>query len=105
MISNNLSDVGLSLDQRIGIKVRVGCDLCNHDGVLGRVLAAETLMVDIDDQVKSMVAMNLSNNQKSLLDLAEQQDGFTLTSRKQSIKNLLQSGVIDDIIALETLRV
>ena len=96
--------MGIDLEAKTGIKVRVGCDLCDSKGTLGRVLAAETLMADLDEKVKSKVALELIAN-TDIFKIANECDGFELTSRSDSIQNLLQAGVIDSIVAIETLRV
>ncbi len=105
VMQTELADIGISLESNAGIMVRNGCQKCNDEGTMGRVLVAETLMVDIDDQTKSEVSIKLASGTYSLLDIINQYSGMAYTTRTDSIKNLLQVGAIDHILAKEMLRV
>ncbi|HVY12996.1 MAG TPA: hypothetical protein VHB73_05465, partial [Alphaproteobacteria bacterium] len=89
---NRRRDIGLADDDLVAIADRKGCDLCNHNGFLGRTLALEALFPPEDQgSRRALTEMIVSNVTSSITDIP----GTIFLPREQSIRDLIRRRVVD----------
>ncbi len=94
-----------ALDIEAGMTVRVtnqeGCDSCRGTGHIGRVLAAETLLLPESEEDRIRLVETLNHEQWSKLFELE---GIQYTSRAEALGTLVRDGAVDPRIATAILR-
>lgn len=83
------------------IAVPVGCELCNHTGYKGRVIAPEAVFFPSDAATRVEIQRILF--EKGAIGQLLHLDGVRYFSREETVRNLVVSGVIDIESAIDAL--
>ena len=77
------------------LKIKTGCNLCGFKGYRGRVLACESLVIDISEGTRSHLAKKVINSDLGLIEIFKSTEGVLMKERKGALISLLESGIID----------
>ena len=91
--------LGIKEYQRL--KMKQGCRECGKTGYMGRVVAHESLLISGDEEVRAEVRQCLS--QDSDFRKISRINGVSFIARTDSLRTLVESGVIDLAVASATL--
>ena len=91
----------LGVNEYARLRMKVGCRDCSNTGYMGRVVAHESLLISDDEEVRTEVRQCL--NHDSDFRKISRIPGVSFIARTDSLRTLVESGVIDMAVASATL--
>jgi type II secretory ATPase GspE/PulE/Tfp pilus assembly ATPase PilB-like protein len=87
----------------LGAKKRSGCPQCNGTGIKGRVAVHETLMIEENEHLRDDFANWMTKEKFSTPAKLSTMKGVSFISRSDTAQTLLNNGVIDAEVALNSI--
>lgn len=81
------------------IKSAGGCSRCRHTGYFGRVAAHETMVITMDENLRRVIAKNITEGVGNFADIQDM-EGVTMKTRHDTLGKLVDASVIDPLSAI-----